>query len=83
VPPFGPFPRELSDVYPLNLEVPDRLDRRAYEQAVAGVCRLVEANPDTEFTVTHDGWPADVLAGLPDGVPVRELGVDDPGQSPD
>jgi 7-cyano-7-deazaguanine tRNA-ribosyltransferase len=71
-PPFGPFPRDLSDAYPLNAEVPDRLDTRAYERAADGVARLVAGNPDTAFTLVHDGWPASALARVPDAVACRD-----------
>ncbi|MFB6166482.1 MAG: tRNA guanosine(15) transglycosylase TgtA [Haloarculaceae archaeon] len=76
-PPFGPFPRELSDGYPLTAEVPERLDDQAYEQAAAGVARLVAANPDATFALAHWGWPASALERVPDGVDVYELGVED------
>jgi len=68
LPPFGPFPRELSEVYPLTAEVPDRLDDRAYRQAARGVCRVVEANPDASFTLCHEGWPEAALSLVPDRV---------------
>jgi 7-cyano-7-deazaguanine tRNA-ribosyltransferase len=73
VPPFGPVPRDLSDVYPLNAELPDRLDRRAYEQAARGVARLVEGNPDATFTLAQADWPASTLEIVPDAVTVRPL----------
>jgi 7-cyano-7-deazaguanine tRNA-ribosyltransferase len=71
VPPFGPVPRSLSDVYPLTAGRPERLDRAAYEAAAEGVARLVEGNPGTEFTVVHDGWPGDALDAIPDQVTVH------------
>jgi 7-cyano-7-deazaguanine tRNA-ribosyltransferase len=71
VPPFGPVPRCLSDVYPLTAGRPERLDRAAYEAAAEGVARLVEGNPGTEFTVVHDGWPEDALGVIPDQVTVH------------
>ncbi|MFB6143577.1 MAG: tRNA-guanine transglycosylase, partial [Halorientalis sp.] len=74
VPPFGPVPRDLSEVYPLNGEVPERLDPRAYAAAARGVERLVAANPEAAFTVAHWDWPGDALAALPEDVAVRELG---------
>ena len=76
-PPFGPYPRELSEVYPLNAELPDRLDGRAYETAARGVCRLVETNPDATVTVAHWDWPERALAALPESVDTHQLGVDD------
>jgi 7-cyano-7-deazaguanine tRNA-ribosyltransferase len=75
VPPFGPVPRSLSDVYPLTATRPERLDRAAYEAAAEGVARLVEANPETAFTVVHDDWPDGALATIPDHVTVDRLGA--------
>jgi 7-cyano-7-deazaguanine tRNA-ribosyltransferase len=72
VPPFGPVPPALSDVYPLTAERPDRLDRSAYEAAARGVGALAEANPDASVTVVHDGWPGTAIEVLPEGVSVRE-----------
>jgi 7-cyano-7-deazaguanine tRNA-ribosyltransferase len=68
-------PRELAESYPLGAELPDRRDRAMYEAAVEGIRRLVAANPDSEFTVFHRGWPAEVLGGIPEGVRVELLGT--------
>ncbi|WP_411967274.1 tRNA guanosine(15) transglycosylase TgtA [Haloferax sp. YSSS75] len=73
VPPFGPFPRALSETYPLTAEVPERLDRDAYEQAARGVARLVEENPDATFTLAHGDWPESALSAVPDTVAVESL----------
>ena len=74
IPPFGPVPRPLSDVYPLTAELPNNLDRAAYESAARGVCQLIKTNPDTSMTVYHDGWPDEALSMLPDAVTVERLG---------
>jgi 7-cyano-7-deazaguanine tRNA-ribosyltransferase len=79
VPPFGPFPRALSETYPLTAEVPDRTDRAAQEAAAEGVARLVASNPDTEFVLAHDDWPETALERIPDAVSVESLH----GVSPD
>jgi len=73
VPPFGPFPRALSETYPFTAEVPERRDRAAAEAAARGVALLAEANPDVRITVAHDGWPATALALLPDRVAVERV----------
>jgi 7-cyano-7-deazaguanine tRNA-ribosyltransferase len=75
VPPFGPFPRALSETYPLNAEVPapERSDRAAYEAAAIGTARLVEANPGTEFTLAHRGWPDEALRRVPPSVTITNL----------
>ncbi len=72
-PPFGPFPRELVETYPLTGEIPDRLEPQAYEAAAAGVARLVDLNPETAFTLRHYGWPATALAAVPDSVDCEDL----------
>ncbi|KYH26195.1 tRNA-guanine(15) transglycosylase [Halalkalicoccus paucihalophilus] len=64
-PPFGPVPPELSETYPVNAELPDRLDGEAYALAARGVARLAEANPDCEVTLVA-GWPEVALAALPE-----------------
>jgi 7-cyano-7-deazaguanine tRNA-ribosyltransferase len=76
VPPFGPVPPALSDVYPVTAELPDRLDDAAYEAAARGITSLVEANPGAAVTVLHDGWPETAVAALPGSVTVREAGTD-------
>ena len=68
LPPFGPLPPELAETYPLNAEVPDRLDARAYEAAAEGIRALVEAQPDCDVALAHDGWPASALGALPERV---------------
>ncbi|WP_436911112.1 tRNA guanosine(15) transglycosylase TgtA [Halosimplex marinum] len=73
LPPFGPFPRELADGYPLTAETPEHLEAPAYEAAAAGVARLVDAHPDTAFTLAHDDWPASALGDVPDRVELWNL----------
>jgi len=73
-PPFGPVPPALADTYPLTAETPDRLDTAAYEQAAEGVRRLAVANPDSDVTLLHDGWPTSALQVVPDLVEVDPLG---------
>lgn len=50
-PPFGPYPPELSETYPLNAEVPEEPDDQAMEQAMKNIKRLNEANPQASFTL--------------------------------
>ncbi|WP_440005971.1 tRNA guanosine(15) transglycosylase TgtA [Halomicrococcus sp. SG-WS-1] len=73
VAPFGPFPRALSETYPLTAETPERMDARGYEQAARGVARLVDENPDCSFTLAHHDWPASAVALVPDEVDVLDL----------
>ncbi|SDM53586.1 7-cyano-7-deazaguanine tRNA-ribosyltransferase [Halogranum gelatinilyticum] len=68
VPPLGPFPRALSETYPLTAEVPERFDDDAYLAAADGVSRLAEANPEVSVTLAHDDWPDAALDALPERV---------------
>jgi 7-cyano-7-deazaguanine tRNA-ribosyltransferase len=81
-PPFGPFPRALSETYPLTAETPDRhRDRDACEAAARGVAALVDAHPDAAFTLAVRDWPASALAAVPDRVVVEDAaggGDDEP-----
>jgi len=82
VPPFGPFPRALSDTYPLTAEVPERHDQAACEQAARGIRRLVSANPDATFALSHRGWPESALALLPEGIETADIGGPTDGNPP-
>jgi len=50
-PPFGPYPPELSETYPLNAEVPEEPDAAAMKQALRNIERLREANPQANFSL--------------------------------
>jgi 7-cyano-7-deazaguanine tRNA-ribosyltransferase len=76
VPPFGPFPRDLSETYPLTAEVPERMDAEGYRSAALGVARLAEANPETEFTLAHHGWPESALTVVPDDMELADLSAE-------
>lgn len=65
-PPFGPFPPELAETYPLNAETPSEPDDRAVGSALEGVERLVSLNPDTDVTLEHPGWEHPRLDALRD-----------------
>lgn len=65
-PPFGPFPPELAETYPLNTETPAEPDHAAVGSALEGVERLVELNPDSAFTLEHPGWNHPRLHALRD-----------------
>jgi 7-cyano-7-deazaguanine tRNA-ribosyltransferase len=73
-PPCGPYPRALGEGYPFTAELPDRLDDAAYDRAAEGVARLVEAHPDTQFTLAHRDWPASALETVPERVETRNIG---------
>ena len=49
-PPFGPYPKELSETYPFNAEVPEEPDDEALHQAAKNTELLMKANPKTRFT---------------------------------
>ncbi len=73
VPPFGPVPPELADVYPLTGEVPERPNRAWREAAADGVAALVGAAPDATVTVAHRDWTSESLNRLPDSVETVDL----------
>jgi 7-cyano-7-deazaguanine tRNA-ribosyltransferase len=73
VPPFGPFPRALSDTYPLTAEVPERVDDAARRAAAEGVVHLADAHPDASLTLAHAGWPEHVLSEVPASVTTETL----------
>jgi 7-cyano-7-deazaguanine tRNA-ribosyltransferase len=73
VAPFGPFPKALSESYPLTAEVPERMDAEGYRSAAEGVARLVESNSETAFTLAYHDWPESALVAVPEGVDVVDL----------
>lgn len=80
-PPFGPVPPELSETYPVNAEIPDRLDTEAYEMAARGVRCLVEAHPNCEITFAAEGWPESAWTIVP--LDVRFESTDSSPEQPD
>ncbi|MDD1750398.1 MAG: tRNA guanosine(15) transglycosylase TgtA [Methanothrix sp.] len=48
-PPFGPYPRELSETYPFNAEVPEEADDAAMKRAMKITKDLIRANPGAKF----------------------------------
>ncbi|WP_435092720.1 tRNA guanosine(15) transglycosylase TgtA [Halorubrum sp. N11] len=72
-PPFGPFPRALSETYPLTAEIPERIDGAAQLAAAEGVTSLAESNPDTEITLGHDDWVPRAVDAVPERVEIENL----------
>ena len=54
-PPFGPYPRELSETYPFNAEVPEDADDAAQKQAEKNTRELIKANPGAKFCIRLKG----------------------------
>ena len=73
VPPFGPFPRALSESYPFTAEVPERVDVAAQAAAAEGIRRLAVANPETDITLGHDDWDPTALDRLPARIETERL----------
>jgi 7-cyano-7-deazaguanine tRNA-ribosyltransferase len=48
--PFGAFPAEMEEVYPFNAEVPKFPDYEALNTALSNTLKLMELNPQAEFT---------------------------------
>ncbi|MDY6779166.1 MAG: tRNA guanosine(15) transglycosylase TgtA, partial [Halobacteria archaeon] len=76
-PPFGPYPPELEETYPVNAETPEEDDYYAVGSSLEGVLRLVELNPDARFVLEHPGWEHPHIENLEDkGVETRSLDRD-------
>ena len=58
-PPFGPFPAELKETYPFNAEIPEEVDRAAMEKAMAATGKLIQDNPQAEFTIKVRSLPTE------------------------
>ncbi len=56
-PPFGPYPLELAETYPLNAEVIETPDYESLTIALENTRGLMELNPDSEFAIVLDGIP--------------------------
>jgi 7-cyano-7-deazaguanine tRNA-ribosyltransferase len=54
-PPFGPYPVELAETYPLNAEVPAEPDPAAMKRALSNLRILMSANPDARFSIQIGG----------------------------
>jgi 7-cyano-7-deazaguanine tRNA-ribosyltransferase len=48
-PPFGPYPTELAETYPLNAEVPAESDQASMKRALLNMKKLMDANPQARF----------------------------------
>jgi 7-cyano-7-deazaguanine tRNA-ribosyltransferase len=48
--PFGAFPVEMEEVYPFNAEVPKIPDYEALSTALSNTLKLMDLNPQAEFT---------------------------------
>jgi 7-cyano-7-deazaguanine tRNA-ribosyltransferase len=83
IPPFGPCPPALCRTYPLNAETPDRMDPQGQTAAARAVARLVDLNPNCEFTLAHRGWAEAALAAVPDRVEAVDLSTDSSGGDAD
>jgi 7-cyano-7-deazaguanine tRNA-ribosyltransferase len=54
-PPFGPYPADLAETYPLNAEVPAKADKAAMERALSNTKKLIDANPEIRFSLRIKG----------------------------
>ena len=64
-PPFGPYPEELSETYPVGpSEIPKTLDHEAMVTAVANIRRLIELNPHVRFIIACEKVWEEYLEGL-------------------
>ncbi|WP_406660554.1 tRNA guanosine(15) transglycosylase TgtA [Methanolobus sp. ZRKC3] len=54
-PPFGSYPQELAEVYPLNAEVVKTPDTESLEVSYLNTIKLAKLNPDAQFTFMLQG----------------------------
>jgi 7-cyano-7-deazaguanine tRNA-ribosyltransferase len=52
--PFGAYPVELKETYPFNAEVTDEPDHEALTVALQNTLKLMEMNPEAEFTFVYE-----------------------------
>jgi 7-cyano-7-deazaguanine tRNA-ribosyltransferase len=55
-PPFGPYPPELAETYPLNAEVTAKMDDAAMKIALQNLMKLMNANPKAMFSLRINGY---------------------------
>ncbi len=64
MPPFGAYPIELKETYPLNAEVLKKQDHESLTVALQNTLALIELNPEAEFTfVVEDEHPLMINIG--------------------
>ncbi|WP_319580549.1 tRNA guanosine(15) transglycosylase TgtA [uncultured Methanospirillum sp.] len=69
-PPFGPYPPELSETFPIGQsEIPD-WDREMVRSGCIGIDRLAKANPDTKIVVRCRSYWKDIIESTAPGVEV-------------
>lgn len=56
-PPFGAYPPELAETYPLNAEIPLQTDPVAIEVALANTKTLMETNSRAQFSIKLKSGP--------------------------
>jgi 7-cyano-7-deazaguanine tRNA-ribosyltransferase len=69
-PPFGPYPRELAETFPIGqTEIPS-WDRPMVSAGLEGVRRLAETHPGCRLTVLANGEWAELARALLPGIEV-------------
>ncbi|MHC1604035.1 MAG: tRNA guanosine(15) transglycosylase TgtA [Candidatus Syntropharchaeales archaeon] len=71
-PPFGPYPEELSETYPVGpSEIPKTPDHEAMVTAAANIRRLIALNPKVRFVIACErDWEEYLRGVIEDGVEV-------------
>lgn len=73
-PPFGPFSAELTETFPIGQsEIPD-FDETMVRCGCKGIAKLVEANPDTRFTIRCRTVWKDLISQILPTVEVQDEG---------
>jgi 7-cyano-7-deazaguanine tRNA-ribosyltransferase len=61
-PPFGPYPAELAETFPIGQSVIPSWDEDMVRKGCAGIRKLIQSHPGTHFTIiSGDEW-YDILA---------------------
>lgn len=65
-PPFGPYPTELAETFPIGQSEVPEWDDDLVRRGCAGIRALMEAHPDSRFTVRcGEAWASLVLEEVP------------------
>ncbi|MDD1675528.1 MAG: tRNA-guanine transglycosylase, partial [Methanomicrobiales archaeon] len=73
-PPFGPFPLDLSETFPIGQSVIPGWDLDMVKQGCAGIRSLVQSHPDTKFTIiSGEEWFDLIVREIPHAEVLRDL----------
>ncbi|MDD1673982.1 MAG: tRNA guanosine(15) transglycosylase TgtA [Methanomicrobiales archaeon] len=74
-PPFGPFPPELSETFPIGQSVIPSWDEKMVKRGCAGIRALIHSHPQTHFTIiSRKDWYDLVVREVPQVEVMCDLG---------